>query len=243
MSRVRGRRRFPVGWVFALPWVVGFGVFLGYPIVASLYYSFCDYSILTGSVFIGTENYEKLWRDDVFWRSLTNTLIVAGCSVPLGLMVSLARDVRTRSAERLTKDLLRRLDTLVAQYKSRSLKELTPPQRRNYPVATLLIDGPLVPDESRLRDVANKNNHDVIRCLRQQTDLSNTTFSDLSIANYNEANVLDAWGSPIVFMPYQHPLIGMAGGDRSFFFSAGPDRQYLTRQDNLYSYETGPIGE
>ena len=165
---------------------------------------------------------------------------VAVLVIVLGLMVSLARHVRTRSAERLTKDLLRRLDMLVDQYKSRSLKELTAAQRRFYPVATPLIAGPTVPEEARLRDVAVKNNHDLIRCLRQQVDLSNTAFSDLSIANYNEANVLDAWGSPIVFMPYQHPLIGMAGGDRSFFFSAGPDRQYLTRQDNLYSYETGP---
>ena len=33
----------------------------------------------------------------------------------------------------------------------------------------------------------------------------------------------------------------MASGDRSFFFSAGPDRKYLTRQDNLYSYESDAI--
>lgn len=89
MSRAR-RRRFPPGMWFALPWAIGFGVFLLYPILASLYYSFCDYSILTGAVFIGGENYEKLVRDDVFWRSLTNTLIYAGCSVPLGLVVSLS---------------------------------------------------------------------------------------------------------------------------------------------------------
>ena len=41
---------------------------------------------------------------------------VAVLVIVLGLMVSLARDVRTRSAERLTKDLLHRLDLLVAQY-------------------------------------------------------------------------------------------------------------------------------
>lgn len=89
MSQPRARWRIPAGWFFALPWTVGFGVFLLYPIVASLYYSFCDYSILTGAVYIGAENYTKLAGDDVFWRSLTNTLIYAGCSVPLGLVVSL----------------------------------------------------------------------------------------------------------------------------------------------------------
>ena len=79
-----------------------------------------------------------------------------------------------------------------------------------------------------------------MRTLKSQMDLASGVFSDLSIANYNEVNVLDAWGSPIAYMPSQHPLIGMAAGDRSFFFSAGPDRRYLTRQDNLYSYEAGP---
>jgi hypothetical protein len=83
-----------------------------------------------------------------------------------------------------------------------------------------------------------------VRTLKSQVDLSGTVFSDLSIANYNEVNVLDAWGMPVVFMPHQNPLVGMAAGDRSFFFSAGPDRRYLTRQDNLYSYESGvPLGE
>lgn len=80
----------PAGVWFTLPWAIGFGVFLLYPIVASFYYSFCDYSILTGSVFVGMENYQELFRDDVFWHSLTNTLIFAGFSVPFGLVVSLA---------------------------------------------------------------------------------------------------------------------------------------------------------
>jgi hypothetical protein len=31
----------------------------------------------------------------------------------------------------------------------------------------------------------------------------------------------------------------MALGDRPFFVSAGPDRRFLTREDNLYSYEEG----
>ena len=38
-------------------------------------------------------------------------------------------------------------------------------------------------------------------------------------------------------MPSKHPLVGTAPNDRFFFFSAGPDRLYLTQGDNLYSYE------
>jgi type IV pilus assembly protein PilC len=53
---------------------------------------------------------------------------------------------------------------------------------------------------------------------------------------YDEVRVRDAWGSPIVFMTHMHPAIGMTSKGW-FFFSAGPDRQYLTRDDNLYSYD------
>jgi len=165
--------------------------------------------------------------------------VVAVLVIVLGLMVSLARDVRTRSADRLTKDLLARLDALVDQYR-RPLRTLPEDQRRLYPAVQPLVTPQGPNDESRLRDNAAANNRELIRTLKSQMDLSAGPFSDLSIANYNEVNVLDAWGSPIVYMPSQHPLIGMAGGDRSFFFSAGPDRRYLTRQDNLYSYEAGP---
>src|SRR5437667_11857331 len=75
---------------------------------------------------------------------------VAVLVIVLGLMVSLARDVRNRSAERLTKDLLRRLDLLVAQYKARSLKPLSEEQRKAYPIVHPLFspDANEPPDEA-----------------------------------------------------------------------------------------------
>lgn len=86
----RDRRRLLAGLAFTGPWIIGFSVFLLYPVAASLFYSFCDYSILKQPVWIGLENYEKLLRDDVFWLSLRNTLFYALFSVPLGLVVALA---------------------------------------------------------------------------------------------------------------------------------------------------------
>jgi multiple sugar transport system permease protein len=86
----RERHRLFSGIGFTSLWIVGFSVFLLYPVLASLYYSFCDYSILTHPVFIGLENYKKLAHDDVFWLSLKNTVLYAAFSVPLGMMVSLA---------------------------------------------------------------------------------------------------------------------------------------------------------
>ena len=40
------RRNLRNGLLFALPYVVGFLAFVFYPIVASLYYSFCQYNVI-----------------------------------------------------------------------------------------------------------------------------------------------------------------------------------------------------
>ena len=38
--------------LFASPWFIGFTVFLAYPVIASLYYSMCDYSVLRPPVWV-----------------------------------------------------------------------------------------------------------------------------------------------------------------------------------------------
>ncbi len=86
----QSRRQLRAGLGFTALWVVGLGVFTAYPVLASVYYSFCDYSVLTSPVWIGTENYQRLWQDDLFWRALRNTLYFAVFSVPLGALVSLS---------------------------------------------------------------------------------------------------------------------------------------------------------
>ena len=99
-------RRLRAGLSFTALWIVGFGVFTLYPVLASLYYSFCDYSVLQRPLWIGLENYRALAADDVFWLSLRNTLIFAGAAVPLGTVVSLSlalllnHDVRGRAVFR-----------------------------------------------------------------------------------------------------------------------------------------------
>jgi len=84
------RREMWAGLAFISPWLVGLGVFLLYPIVASLYYSFCDYSVLYQARPIGTANYVDLTKDPLFWKALLNTLYYAVISVPLGLALALA---------------------------------------------------------------------------------------------------------------------------------------------------------
>jgi multiple sugar transport system permease protein len=77
------------GLAFISPWLVGFCVFTLTPVVLSLYYSFCDYSLLQKPVWRGAENYKLLFRDEVFYKSLWNTFYYALLALPAGLFVSL----------------------------------------------------------------------------------------------------------------------------------------------------------
>jgi multiple sugar transport system permease protein len=83
-------RRFLTGLGFTLPWILGLCLFTLYPVIASLYYSFCDYSVLQPAIWTGTENYQRMIHDETFWLSLRNTFIFAAGSLPLGMAVALS---------------------------------------------------------------------------------------------------------------------------------------------------------
>jgi len=77
------------GLLFCLPWLIGVSAFLLYPLLAALYYSMTDYSVLLPPVFIGLDNYIDLLHDSLFWKSLYNTAFFALGSVMLGALMSL----------------------------------------------------------------------------------------------------------------------------------------------------------
>lgn len=77
------------GWLCASPWIVGFVVFTGGPILFSIVVSFCEYDVLNPARFTGAGNYTRMFTDDpLFWKSLGNTLYMA-IGVPLGMAASL----------------------------------------------------------------------------------------------------------------------------------------------------------
>jgi multiple sugar transport system permease protein len=86
----RERHNLRHGLAFCAPWFVGFTVFTVYPVLASLYYSFCDYSLLQAPLWTGLDNYRQMATDTVFWISLKNTLLYGALSLPLGMLVSLS---------------------------------------------------------------------------------------------------------------------------------------------------------
>ncbi|HWV36241.1 MAG TPA: sugar ABC transporter permease, partial [Thermomicrobiales bacterium] len=83
------RKRLFLGLAFISPWLIGFLVFLAYPIYYSLKLSFTRYTGFGVPVSIGLENYRRIWTDEVFWQSLVNTLYYTGLTIPLGMVVAM----------------------------------------------------------------------------------------------------------------------------------------------------------
>jgi putative chitobiose transport system permease protein len=62
-------------YLFLAPAILIIVVFVLYPIAAVVYYSFTDYNISTPPVWIGLDNYTKLFADQVFWQALEHSFI------------------------------------------------------------------------------------------------------------------------------------------------------------------------
>jgi hypothetical protein len=148
---------------------------------------------------------------------------VAFLIIVMGLMVSLARYVRTTSADQLTRTILLDLEKSLREYVA------------NHKTAPLAPDVPPQIDELPLTAALQQANRTFAAAL------AGSGRPGLIGRSPEEAVVRDAWGQPIGYLAAQHPLLGMAPQNRPFFFSAGPDGRYLTRQDNLYSYEQTEI--
>ncbi|WP_243425772.1 carbohydrate ABC transporter permease [Faecalicatena contorta] len=59
-----------------LPTLIVYCVFIILPIIIAIYYSFTRYSGIGKARFTGLSNYVRLFKDEVFWVSLKNTLII-----------------------------------------------------------------------------------------------------------------------------------------------------------------------
>lgn len=89
-------------WVllFLGPSLLGFLIFIGAPILYSLYISFTDWNLLTAAHFIGLKNYIELFQDSNFWAALRNTLMFIVGYLPsvmiFGLIIALLLNSKIR---------------------------------------------------------------------------------------------------------------------------------------------------
>ena len=78
------------GYIFILPFVIGFLVFTVFPMLASLVLSFTDYDMLSAPVFVGLKNYKQMFtQDPLIYKTLFNTFYFTVTSVPLKLAFAL----------------------------------------------------------------------------------------------------------------------------------------------------------
>jgi multiple sugar transport system permease protein len=80
------------------PWILGFSIFFGYPLVFSAYLSFNHYDLLSPPRWVGWANYDYLLNTDPqTWTAVRNTIWMIVVAVPLqvlfafGIAVAVAR--------------------------------------------------------------------------------------------------------------------------------------------------------
>jgi multiple sugar transport system permease protein len=87
--RFRWFRRNLTYFIFLAPWLLGFIIWTGGPLIASIYLSLTQYDIMTPPKWLGLGNYRTLFADNLFWQALKVTTVYTFLSVPLSMLASL----------------------------------------------------------------------------------------------------------------------------------------------------------
>ena len=77
------------GFLYIVPWLIGFLIFKVYPFASSLYYSFTNYDLFSGISKMGLMNYQKIFTDSDIIRAFAVTFKYAIFDVPLKLIFAL----------------------------------------------------------------------------------------------------------------------------------------------------------
>lgn len=77
-------------YLFLVPGLLVFGLFIGYPLVAAEYFSLLDWTGFDANkVFVGLENYVKLLNDPYFWNAFGRSFLFMIGTVPLQMSLAL----------------------------------------------------------------------------------------------------------------------------------------------------------
>lgn len=87
--RQMGRQQLYV-WLLLTPTVVLYGLYTLYPLVASYWYSFWDWSGLDSQkTWVGLQNYRDVFADPLFWNAFKITVLFIVVVVPAAVILSL----------------------------------------------------------------------------------------------------------------------------------------------------------
>ena len=96
----RWRRRLTV-LGFMAPALVGISLFLVYPLLAAVYFSFTRFDLLTAPAWVGLRNYVYLFTEDpTVWKAARNTLWLVAVLVPARMVAALGTGMLLTSLRR-----------------------------------------------------------------------------------------------------------------------------------------------
>lgn len=88
----RATRNNVYGYLFLLPSLLGFLLFIALPVLMSLLLGFADWNFvsgLSGIKFVGFKHFVNMWKDEWFTASLLNNLFYTGVLVPCAVAIGL----------------------------------------------------------------------------------------------------------------------------------------------------------
>lgn len=100
-TKLRGLKTQGLAWMLAMPALFLMAMLLLGPLLAVVVLSFTDYSLGNASLaWRGLENYQAMLGDDIFYKSIGNTLVYVGIVVPGSLILGLGAAMLIESLTR-----------------------------------------------------------------------------------------------------------------------------------------------
>ncbi len=78
-----------VAFLFILPSVIGFILFYAYPAIRAVGISFQEWNLLSDPKYVGIANYEEIFNDERFWRSIRITIEYVLWNIPLQTVLAI----------------------------------------------------------------------------------------------------------------------------------------------------------
>lgn len=89
-SRLSARRKYRLRFLLWIsPWLIGFILLTVLPLLGSLYISFTEWKIISDPVWVGIKNYQDLFADELFLKSLKVTFTYCALTIPAHMVLSL----------------------------------------------------------------------------------------------------------------------------------------------------------
>lgn len=88
LSRLANHEKL-VAFLFIVPSVVGFILFYAYPAIRAVGISFQGWNLLSDPKYVGLANYEEIFNDERFWRSIRITIEYVLWNIPLQTVLAI----------------------------------------------------------------------------------------------------------------------------------------------------------